>query len=821
MKHALLTCSALLLSMLLSAQRILPIGSGVYGAFGVYDMIEYNGELVIGGMYLSFNGHLRPNLQAWDGVDHFDLDGAFNTSPERVRDLIVFNGDLIVAGRENDFGNIARWDGTTWSALGSGSTQQVYSMAEFNGELYMAGADSAVSKWNGSGWEPVGNRFNGRVNALEVYDGALYAGGAFDHDITNMTELRRLVRWSGSAWEEVGGGLNDEVMDLLATEALVVVGSFTDRGDGGLPLPHWAYYNGTDLGIPPFEDHGSIERASLHPEQGLILGRTSSYTSGWIDANIERELPMAIRAAAAFNGKHVVGGQSSGTSYIPYRGIGELVEGSDVAVLDVNNIAAHLQPNTALFSNNGSGSARAGFEVPKGESTHTIFSCSPWLIGTRDGLLHSIAPQYQLEGVPSSAGPYANVMDEAFYRRYYQVWKFDLHELQDHAAHWNDPGYEVPYAIASWPGNGDITNGEPEQLAPYRDLDNNGIYEPEAGDHPLMRGDQMVYQILHSVIDADSIRPPMEVDIHAMHYAFNDSTNADLWNTAFSNFKFVNRSGEGYDDVRFGAFTDFDLGGYNDDFVGCDSTLNLMYAYNGDDNDEGLPEGTGFGADPPAQGVLFLDQTLSAHRSFLNNGPPVSLGDLMNGTVNGMPFTDPGYPTHFQFPGGAWSEVTAGSIPGDRKSVGSVGPFTLAANDTLCIDLAFPYAHGAGAGPLWSVPDLLQRAAAVQAFYNAQDYACNSTPDIVTAVQAKDEIADVRLFPNPTTDRLTVTGLKPDGLHNFQVFDLAGQLVRTLTAPVNFGQCALRIEGLAEGMYHLTWSSEQTEFTSKTFVIIR
>ncbi|MBK6371205.1 MAG: T9SS type A sorting domain-containing protein [Flavobacteriales bacterium] len=193
----------------------------------------------------------------------------------------------------------------------------------------------------------------------------------------------------------------------------------------------------------------------------------------------------------------------------------------------------------------------------------------------------------------------------------------------------------------------------------------------------------------------------------------------------------------------------------------------------------------------------------------------------MNGTVNGMPFTDPGYPTHFQFPGGAWSEVTAGSIPGDRKSVGSVGPFTLAANDTLCIDLAFPYAHGAGAGPLWSVPDLLQRAAAVQAFYNAQDYACNSTPDIVTAVQAKDEIADVRLFPNPTTDRLTVTGLKPDGLHNFQVFDLAGQLVRTLTAPVNFGQCALRIEGLAEGMYHLTWSSERTGITSKTFVIIR
>jgi hypothetical protein len=81
----------------------------------------------------------------------------------------VYNGELYVGGKFTTAGgvsasNIAKWNGTAWSALGSGitgsntgSNSQVTSMAVYNGELYVggdfttAGGVSAnyIAKWNG------------------------------------------------------------------------------------------------------------------------------------------------------------------------------------------------------------------------------------------------------------------------------------------------------------------------------------------------------------------------------------------------------------------------------------------------------------------------------------------------------------------------------------------------------------------------------------------------------------------------------------------------------------------------------------------------
>ena len=64
----------------LYSQRVLPVGEGTVGQGSVYDMVEYNGQVILGGLFASFNGHARKNLQGWDGANHFDYPGAFELS---------------------------------------------------------------------------------------------------------------------------------------------------------------------------------------------------------------------------------------------------------------------------------------------------------------------------------------------------------------------------------------------------------------------------------------------------------------------------------------------------------------------------------------------------------------------------------------------------------------------------------------------------------------------------------------------------------------------------------------------------------------------
>ncbi|MFN3345876.1 MAG: hypothetical protein ACK412_09535, partial [Chloroherpetonaceae bacterium] len=65
-----------------------------------------------------------------------------------VSALAVYNGELYVGGRFTEAGGIfanciARWNGTSWNTLGTGSTNGVnswvYALAVYNGELVVGG----------------------------------------------------------------------------------------------------------------------------------------------------------------------------------------------------------------------------------------------------------------------------------------------------------------------------------------------------------------------------------------------------------------------------------------------------------------------------------------------------------------------------------------------------------------------------------------------------------------------------------------------------------------------------------------------------------
>lgn len=149
--------------------------------------------------------------------------------------------------------NIAKWNGTGWSALGSGTNNAVYALAVYDdgtgpalyvgGSFATAGGLSAylVAKWTGSAWDTMGDGMdNGTsVNDMAVFDDgsgmALYVGGNFTQ--AGGVSTNRVAKWDGSAWSGLGVGLNNPVSALTATNepsilgpALYVAGSFSTAG---------------------------------------------------------------------------------------------------------------------------------------------------------------------------------------------------------------------------------------------------------------------------------------------------------------------------------------------------------------------------------------------------------------------------------------------------------------------------------------------------------------------------------------------------------------------------------------------------------------
>ncbi len=81
---------------------------------------------------------------------------------------------------------VAKWDGSKWSALGSGCSGRVRALAVSGTDLYVGGRFTTaggipannIAKWDGSTWSALGSGVSGDVQALAVSGSNLYAGGS-------------------------------------------------------------------------------------------------------------------------------------------------------------------------------------------------------------------------------------------------------------------------------------------------------------------------------------------------------------------------------------------------------------------------------------------------------------------------------------------------------------------------------------------------------------------------------------------------------------------------------------------------------------------
>ena len=77
------------------------------------------------------------------------------------------------------------------------------------GDFATAGGVAAnhIAKWDGSAWSALGSGMNGIVHALAMDDaGNLYAGG--DFAIAGGVAANHIAKWDGSTWSALGSGMN-------------------------------------------------------------------------------------------------------------------------------------------------------------------------------------------------------------------------------------------------------------------------------------------------------------------------------------------------------------------------------------------------------------------------------------------------------------------------------------------------------------------------------------------------------------------------------------------------------------------------------------
>jgi trimeric autotransporter adhesin len=217
------------------------LANGVRG--DVYSLTFYNSELYAGGAFDTINafnpgrGILKWNGTAWVTLGGFTGAGVAGAPGFKVKAMQVFNGELYVGGtfvsaNGTVVNNIAKWNGTSWAAVGSGTNGEVNAFAVFNGDLYVGGAFTVaggvtvngLAKILGTTYSAVSGGVNGTVNGLTSVGPFLYATGVFG--TAGTVSAQNIAKWDGITWDNVGLGLNFDGYCLTPHSSELYIGGF-------------------------------------------------------------------------------------------------------------------------------------------------------------------------------------------------------------------------------------------------------------------------------------------------------------------------------------------------------------------------------------------------------------------------------------------------------------------------------------------------------------------------------------------------------------------------------------------------------------------
>ncbi|MFC1569956.1 hypothetical protein ACFL4L_06955, partial [bacterium] len=400
----------------------------------------------------------------------------------------------------------------------------------------------------------------------------------------------------------------------------------------------------------------------------------------------------------------------------------------EIGTFDGNRIFTYMKNNGQfVYQKDGD----SGMFWPGRESNKTIcYEAGFWVAGMVNGDIRTACADFESEWTAGKILPNGEPDDPENPR--YRLYKINRGDLINP---------EVNPDFLEWP----VEDG-----APWIDQDGDGLYEPLEGDRPDLLGDQMVWYVMN---DLESTKhkdvlgsAPLGLECRVTIWGYNRPD--EVGDMMFCKFQLFNKMENVIDSCYVGIRADTDLGGVGDEFIGCDTTLNLGFCYNdGPDGVYGeacpalgfnLFQGAivsskgdtarGFGQvfqDYKNLGMSVLSKIINNDDDYPDPETPLECWNLMSGLrFNGEPFINPItnkpvvpvlYAPGDPVSGTGWLWAMD-HPPGNIRLLQTSGPFTMAPGDSQEVIVACIIARGSNA--LNSVTRLKQVSTIAQGAYN-------------------------------------------------------------------------------------------------------
>jgi len=434
-----------------------------------------------------------------------------------------------------------------------------------------------------------------------------------------------------------------------------------------------------------------------------------------------------------------------------------------------------------------------------------------------------------------------------------KIWTVSRDDIARHVSDFyeNDNVDTIRTAIFSWPGRGnpyfEQYNGEtlPEvesasYLAPFFDVDGDGIYNPQMGDYPALdhraAPDLMAWFVFNDNTNPHDVSygNPLQTEIQCLVYAYRcDEEDSQLNKTLFLEYTLWNKSVEPLDSAFLGLFLDFTLGCERNERLGTFPETGSIYAYeaneeadcdnyftygtkmvsatiireigivekdmNGQDTvlyepftntipifeeEEGYPPGqTG-----PGNSAEFYSYLTGSWR----DGSPLQYGGsgYEQGGTNHFNYAFPGFPLH----NWEWSEPVAGVEAGHRRALASVGPIHFPPSKgnrfTLAIAVHDCYENCTDNGSESAFYDAFNEIREIKQWYRQQQVFSDPPPPPVfncTRERLYSETppgleTEISLYPNPTYSGVHII-VEQGTPYWMKIYNTQGQLMSSYEYP--------------------------------------
>lgn len=510
--------------------------------------------------------------------------------------------------------------------------------------------------------------------------------------------------------------------------------------------------------------------------------------------------------------------------------------------IDINNIRAASLVHGDMWWDPAGQSAEC--EFPKGSGINLNFVGGIWMAGyDSQGQLKVSAQTYRQSGNDYWPGPLDNTgsLDYNTSAKWARIWKVNRADIDAFIALPNHTQANTPATILEWPAKGNAyakdANGAQlnisNHMAPFVDVNFDGTYNPLDGDYPEIKGDQALWWVFsdngptHNNVASE----PLRMEVQAMAFAFNTGTVQD--NIIYYQFDVFNRSVFNYQGFSFAFFNDLDVGYFNDDYVGFDSSRRLAIGYNGNTQDGNGGPGQ-YGNTPPMMGMAFLQlpgDVLGTYKplgSFMThdnstsniNGNPASANDFYNymhatwrnNTHLKNPFTS--QDANYIYPGaihpgnGDWSECSMGNPYGDRRLIMASADNDLLSGQRARYALALVTTNR-GANSEYTCPNAYETDI-LKVADTAWKVWWGLPPTGVKSIAANNP--GFKVYPNPAQETVTIDMNMQNSAEQLCVYNITGKRMH-LSAKIKNNKTELDVSNLPAGMYHIVYNTPDARMT--------